>query len=544
MSKYISQYDEVVSSDSTDYYLLQRGTAYKKFTKANFFNQISNELGIGATTLVGLDDVDITYLSNGDVLQYNSSTEMWDCVPMSGGGASALEDLTDVDIAGVGNGDFIAYNSGTSMWELASDVARGTGIADFLVKWTGSSSVDYSLITDNGSAIGINTATYTYTMNFNGNGAKSIGMVRHTTSNTAGNTFSLYAGGATSGATDKNGGNFDIYSGISTGTGTSQFNVYTCAAGSTGTTSVTPTVKLNINGAGTAEFTTSTAASKLKIGHNMNTIAGVATTIGITMSRIDNTYSIPLGMWSGTDGFLYMAAGNYGFRFAGNPGTTYDVEIGNKLAGCFIAGGKAANGTPYLFYRSVATLVGGSGTTSAVFETDGAIVASSITGVHITNTATSTTSNIGLKLTTSGAGTNNIALSVVSGRIAMYALLTAYDFGFEGSADRTIGIDRNTTGGSPQGRNLSINAGSCTTGNNDQVGGNLILKGGDATGTGSSDIIFQVATAGSTGSTARAVAEKMRLKGSGVLNLASIPTSSAGLSSGDIWSNAGVLTIV
>jgi hypothetical protein len=39
-------------------------------------------------------------------------------------------------------------------------------------------------------------------------------------------------------------------------------------------------------------------------------------------------------------------------------------------------------------------------------------------------------------------------------------------------------------------------------------------------------------------------AERMRIKTSGVINLASIPTSAAGLSSGDIYSNLGVLTIV
>jgi len=37
---------------------------------------------------------------------------------------------------------------------------------------------------------------------------------------------------------------------------------------------------------------------------------------------------------------------------------------------------------------------------------------------------------------------------------------------------------------------------------------------------------------------------RMTLKSTGVLNLAATPTSSAGLVSGDVWSNSGVLTIV
>jgi hypothetical protein len=38
--------------------------------------------------------------------------------------------------------------------------------------------------------------------------------------------------------------------------------------------------------------------------------------------------------------------------------------------------------------------------------------------------------------------------------------------------------------------------------------------------------------------------ERMRIKSTGVINIKNIPTSAAGLSSGDIYSNAGILTIV
>jgi len=50
-------------------------------------------------------------------------------------------------------------------------------------------------------------------------------------------------------------------------------------------------------------------------------------------------------------------------------------------------------------------------------------------------------------------------------------------------------------------------------------------------------MIFKTRNAGST-------AERMRIKENGVINLTSIPTSAVGLSSGDIYSNAGILTIV
>jgi hypothetical protein len=65
------------------------------------------------------------------------------------------------------------------------------------------------------------------------------------------------------------------------------------------------------------------------------------------------------------------------------------------------------------------------------------------------------------------------------------------------------------------------------------VGNGLII------GCENRSIIFKTGTAGVFAGTTR-----FTIKNSGVLNIASIPTSSAGLSSGDIYSNAGILTIV
>jgi hypothetical protein len=56
---------------------------------------------------------------------------------------------------------------------------------------------------------------------------------------------------------------------------------------------------------------------------------------------------------------------------------------------------------------------------------------------------------------------------------------------------------------------------------------------------GTNDAAFVICTRSATG-----VLERLRVKSTGVLNLSSIPTSSAGLSSGDIWSNLGILNIV
>jgi hypothetical protein len=54
---------------------------------------------------------------------------------------------------------------------------------------------------------------------FGGNTGRTLGMNRHTTANTAGNGMDIRAGGATSGATDKDGGNLTLLPGQQTGLG-------------------------------------------------------------------------------------------------------------------------------------------------------------------------------------------------------------------------------------------------------------------------------------------------------------------------------------
>ena len=59
--------------------------------------------------------------------------------------------------------------------------------------------------------LGIGTATPTAIIGLGGNTARTIQMERHTTSNTAGNDLTVLAGGATSGATNKGGGDLYLY---------------------------------------------------------------------------------------------------------------------------------------------------------------------------------------------------------------------------------------------------------------------------------------------------------------------------------------------
>jgi urease beta subunit len=66
----------------------------------------------------------------------------------------------------------------------------------------------------------------TYDLSLWGSAARELGVMRHATADTAGNSLTLRGGGATVGATNKAGGNLNHYPGVSTGSGTSDTVFY------------------------------------------------------------------------------------------------------------------------------------------------------------------------------------------------------------------------------------------------------------------------------------------------------------------------------
>ena len=68
--------------------------------------------GGGATTLNALTDTDLTGLSDGDALVYNSGTNKWEPIPIPGVGPLELNDLTDVafSLAELRAGDILQYD--------------------------------------------------------------------------------------------------------------------------------------------------------------------------------------------------------------------------------------------------------------------------------------------------------------------------------------------------------------------------------------------------------------------------------------------------
>lgn len=105
----------------------------------------------------------------------------------------------------------------TELNDITSATISGT--TNYITKFASSSTVGNSQIYDNGSYLGINTSTSTHNIGFNGTANKTIGVETNTTSNTAGSNLTINAGNATSGATDKNGGNLVFQGGVNMGSG-------------------------------------------------------------------------------------------------------------------------------------------------------------------------------------------------------------------------------------------------------------------------------------------------------------------------------------
>jgi len=94
--------------------------------------------------------------------------------------------------------------------------------------------------------VGISTTTPSSILAFGGNSARVVSLERHTTADRLGSNLSLVSGGATVGATDKNGGNLLLNSGIATGTGFSSVKLQAVTAGGTGTTDRTVTTHFEV----------------------------------------------------------------------------------------------------------------------------------------------------------------------------------------------------------------------------------------------------------------------------------------------------------
>lgn len=187
--------------------------------------------------------------------------------------------------------------------------------------------------TNNRLAIGTTTATTD--LAFGGNAARAIGLERHTTANTAGSNFTMQAGGATVGASDKAGGNLLLKSGVSTGAGRGEIQFFcapidgigpiasvaaTPSAGGTGYTNsdvltittggTSGTVTATVSGGIVTSVTLTAVGSNYTVGSNKVTSGGTGTgcrvqITAVTVAATDDGALIQVGSFlSATQGRL------------------------------------------------------------------------------------------------------------------------------------------------------------------------------------------------------------------------------------------------
>jgi hypothetical protein len=112
---------------------------------------------------------------------------------------------------------------------------------------------------------------------------------------------------------------------------------------------------------------------------------------------------------------------------------------------------------------------------------------------------------------------NNVRMYLSSSNVGIGTSTPTSNLSFDGSASRTVGMERVTTSNTA-GNNLTISASSATVGATDKNGGDVIISGGVATGTGSSRVVFRTATANfSTGTGDRTPSDKVIITGNGTI---------------------------
>jgi hypothetical protein len=153
--------------------------------------------------------------------------------------------------------------------------------------------VQNALTLDASGNLGIGTSSPTNILSLGGNSARTFWMERHTTANTAGNTLTIQSGGATSGATDKNGGSLLLQSGTATGTGSSVITFSTATAGTTGTTDRTVSEKMRIDGTGNT-FNTQPAPAAVNASATL-TVANLQARIITSTTAAAVTGTLPTG---------------------------------------------------------------------------------------------------------------------------------------------------------------------------------------------------------------------------------------------------------
>lgn len=185
---------------------------------------ISSVSGV-MTNAAGIVFANITNATNNSQIVLGQTT-----IPTGNWGIYNANTYDNYFAGSLGIGQTTFGTSAAKVLAIGNGTAPSTSPADAFQMWSAdrgatAGKAGLHLRSEDGTSYvfsdraGLLTTTPDYDIGIDGQSARTLGLNRNTTSNTAGNYFTVTAGGATSGATDKDGGRMMIAPGISTGTG-------------------------------------------------------------------------------------------------------------------------------------------------------------------------------------------------------------------------------------------------------------------------------------------------------------------------------------
>jgi hypothetical protein len=334
-----------------------------------------------------------------------------------------------------------------------------TDAVDFVTK---TNNVEKMRVTSAGN-VGIGTSTPTTILSVNGDVNQTIGLERNATANNArnGNNLTILAGGGQSGQNNKNGGDLNLTSGLSTGSGTSNINFQTYAAGAAGSTDNTATTKMTILGNGNVGINTATPGSTFDVKGTIRLSGSTSGYVGLQPAAAAGSVTYTLPFVDGTNGQQLTTNGS-GILVWAHPA-----------------------------FNTAWNLIGNTGT----------VAGTNFIGT-IDNVDFVTKTNNTEKTRVTSAGNFGIGTSTPT------TILSA-----TGDNAQIFGLERNV--GGANGQDLTLRAGGAKASQNNKIGGDLYMTSGISTGSATSNIYLQTATAGVAGATDNTPSTKMTVLGSG-----------------------------